>query len=130
MKLLFENVHKSYAGFDDYLPILVGACWLGIAEVENKLGEKLVKEVGVEELNDSDWDWYKKKSSQEAIAYRQFGTIKQDSSQNPNADYAQEVGSQNQSSTSDKEIIEVDVEEVAPPKADEVEVTPKKRGKK
>lgn len=131
MKLHFENADIKYDGFDSFVRVQVGASWEGIAEVDDKLGGDLVKIPGVSELSDSDWDWYKKKSVEDPVAYRQFGVIRQDSTQNPNAVYAQEVGSPTDTPTSgEKEIIEVEVEDVTPPTAEEEPPTPKRKGKK
>jgi hypothetical protein len=130
MKLHFENADLKYNGFDSFIRVQVGSSWEGIADVDKTLGEDLVKLPGVSELSDSDWEWYKKKSSEDPVAYRQFGIIKQDSTQNPNATYAQETGSPSQSPTSDKEVIEITVEDVDPPVAEEEPATPKRKGKK
>lgn len=131
MKLLFENIYKDYEGFDSFTPALVGSSWVGLAEVEKKLGDKLVKVAGVSELNESDWDWYKKKATGEPIAYRQFNTVKQEPERNPNADYVEEVKEKpgkSASSDNPKDLIEVDVVEVEKPLEDEAP-TPKKTKK-
>ena len=131
MKLHFENGSIKYDGFDSYVRLQVGSSWEGIAEVDNDLGKSLVKVPGVTKLSDSDWEWYKKKSVEDPVAYRQFGVIKQDSTQNPNAVYAQEAGSPSNTPTSgEQEVIEVEVEDVTPPVAEEEPPTPKRKGKK
>lgn len=130
MKLLFENIYKDYEGFDSFTPVLVGSSWVGLAQVEKDLGSKLSKVAGVTELNDADWEWYKKKASGEPIAYRQFSTIKTEPEKNPNADYVVEVKEEpgkSASSDNPKDLIEVDAVEVEKPLEDAP--TPKKSKK-
>ena len=121
MKLLFENINQSYGGFDSYVPCLVGASWIGLAEVDDKVGKEIVKEAGVSELSDSDFEWYKKKLGEEKIAYRQFTTLKQEPNLNPNASYAEEGDKTAKSDSSSskaedpKDLIEVDAVEVEKP---------------
>ena len=130
MKLLFENANKDYDGFKNFIPALIGSTWVGLADVPKEKGKELVKLAGVSELSDSDWDWYKKKLTDEAIAYRSFGTVKQEPERNPNASYAAEeikeleTGS-SESSDNPKDLIEVDEVEVSDPTTEEDEPKPK-----
>lgn len=129
MKLLFENANKDYDGFKNFIPALIGSTWVGLADVPKEKGKELVKLAGVSELSDSDWDWYKKKLTDEAIAYRSFGTVKQEPERNPNASYAVEetkeleVGN-SKSSDDPKDLIEVDEVEVSDPTTEEDEPKP------
>jgi len=130
MKLLFENANKDYDGFKNFIPALIGSTWVGLADVPEDKGEELLKHKGVTKLSDSDWDWYKKKLTDEAIAYRSFGTVKQEPEKNPNASYAVEeikeleTGS-SESSDNPKDLIEVDEVEVSDPTTEEDESKPK-----
>ncbi len=89
MKLKFLNINLDYDGFDDFHPLLLGSSWIGIAEVDDATGKKLLKLRGVEEVTDEVWDWFKKKQGGEEIAYRKFSTIRQEPAKNPVADYAE-----------------------------------------
>lgn len=131
MKLYFENIKQDYNGFERFTPVLVGSSWIGIADVEDSLGKDLIKFSGVSEISDSDYEWYKKKLTAEQIAFRQFGTVKQEPEKNPNADYAEEIQSvsgESQSLEDPKELIEVDVVET--PEPEEPAAPKKKRAKK
>ena len=133
-KLHFENANKDYDGYEGFIPVLVGSSWIGLAEVEDKVAEKLKDVPGVTILSDKDWDWYKKKVGEEKIAFRQFATVQQEPEKNPNANYAEEVKSEaGKPSSSDdpKDLIEVDAVEVTDPLSEEEEKpAPKPRAKK
>lgn len=126
--LLFENANLSYNGFDSYLPVLVGAGWVGLAQLEDKDAEKLLKEKGVTEVSDSDFDWYRARADGDAIAYRSFSTIKSDPAKVPHATYS-EPKPKAAKAVDAKELIHVDVVDVEDPLE---EPAPKKvsKGKK
>ena len=125
--LLFENANISYAGFDSFLPVLVGTSWIGLAKLEDKDAKELLKVKGVKELSDADFNWYESKVSGEEIAYRSFATIKQDSAQVPHATYS-EKPEPKKAGDDAKELINVDVVDVEDPLE---EPLPKKsKGKK
>tara|TARA_B100000212_G_C27371753_1_gene532905 strand:- start:1371 stop:1772 length:402 start_codon:yes stop_codon:yes gene_type:complete len=88
MKLLFDNANKSYDGFEEYVPVLVGSSWVGLANVDKQIGEKLVKLAGVQKLSDEDWDFYKKKAGEEAVTFRKFNSVRQEADRNPLAEHA------------------------------------------
>lgn len=102
MKLLFDNINKSYNGFESFQPVLVGSSWVGIAKVEDKYAKTILKEDGVTELSDDDFQWYKKKVLEEAVTFRRLNTIKQEASKDPNAEYAEEEKSAPSKSPSPK----------------------------
>lgn len=102
MKLLFDNINVPYNGFDSYQPVLVGSSWVGIASVEDKFAKTLLKENGVTELSEEDFDWYKKKVLEEAVTFRKFSTLKQQADRSPLADYAEEEKSGSSKSPSPK----------------------------
>lgn len=115
MKLLFDNINIAYAGFDQYLPILVGNKWLGISKVDEALGKKLSKESGVTVLSDDDFEWYKKKVHDESVTFRKFATVKQEASKDPLADYVEEVKSEPEKKNP-KDLMRVEAEDVEPEK--------------
>lgn len=132
MKLKFSNVNKSYNGFEGYIPVQAGGGWVGIADVEESYAKELVKEVGVEEITQEVFDWFKKKLLAEPVTYRNLSTIRQDADRNPTADYVEEVKrapSKSLSPKDPKDIVKVEAVE-AEVVEKIVEAKPKSRSKK
>tara|TARA_B100001093_G_C26499493_1_gene872675 strand:+ start:135 stop:533 length:399 start_codon:yes stop_codon:yes gene_type:complete len=102
MKLLFDNANKSYDGFEEYVPVLVGSSWIGLANVDKPTGEKLLKIPGVQKLSDEDWSFYKKKAGEEAVTFRKFNSIKQEADRHPLADHADPIKQESSESPSPK----------------------------
>ena len=93
MKLLFNNINKTYKGFEGFVPVQAGGGWVGIADVEDSYAKELLEEQGVKEITEDVFEWYKKKVLAEARSFRQFKTVPQESDKNPVAEYVEEVRS-------------------------------------
>lgn len=125
MKLLFNNINKSYNGFEGYVAVQAGGGWVGIADVQDDYAKELLKEQGVKEITPEVFDWYKKKVLAEATSFRQFSTVRQESDRNPVAEYVEEVKSAPSESVSPedpKDLVKVETIEEKP--------APKPRGRK
>lgn len=137
--LLFPNIYRDYAGFEGFIPVNVGTSWLGIAKVEDEKAKEILDlKLGVEELNDSQYDSIKKKVEQSGTAYRNFQTVRQESDRHPNAQPAQEApikedsGSQSpKKGDNPKDLIRVDAVDAEVEAVEKPAPKPKaKKGKK
>lgn len=137
--LLFPNIYKDYNGFEGFIPVNVGTSWLGIAKVEDDKAKEIIElGLGVEELNDEQYDSIKKKVEQSGTAYRNFQTVRQESDRHPNAQPAEAPLKESTESPSPKseenpkdlirvDAVDAEIEEPAPAPASK---SKPKKGKK